>query len=79
MLREVHHTTTFECVAREWLTMKAWESVTKKRGLDMLRRVVSGKIGPLPIKQVTPLMQHKESSAPCPAHSAQSPRVLGFL
>ena len=35
--------------------MKEWESVTKKRRLDMLRRVVLGKICPLPIKQVAPM------------------------
>ncbi len=39
--------TTFESVAHEWLAMKDWESVTKKRRLDMLQRVVFGKIGPL--------------------------------
>ena len=46
--------TTFESVAREWITMKDWEEVTKKRRLDMLQRVVFPKIGILPIKQVTP-------------------------
>ncbi len=46
--------TTFESVAREWIAMKDWEDVTKKRRLDMLERVVFPKIGMLPIKQVTP-------------------------
>ena len=46
--------TTFESVAREWVSMKDWEEVTKKRRLDMLQRVVFPKIGMLPIKQVTP-------------------------
>lgn len=44
---------TFEAVACEWLTMKDWEEVTKKRRLDMLQRVVFPKIGVLPVKQVT--------------------------
>ena len=46
--------TTFEAVAREWVAMKDWVEVTKKRRLDMLQRVVFPKIGGLPIKQVTP-------------------------
>ena len=48
--RDQDGATTFESVANEWLAMKDWESVTKKRSLDMLQRVVFGKIGPLPIK-----------------------------
>lgn len=46
--------TTFEAVAREWLALKDGEAVTKARRLDMLERVVFGKIGALPVKQVTP-------------------------
>jgi len=53
--RDQDGATTFESVAHEWLAMKDWESVTKKRRLDMLQRVVFGKIGPLPIRQVTPM------------------------
>lgn len=45
---------TFEAVAREWLTMKDWEEVTKKRRLDMLQRVVFPKIGALSVRQVSP-------------------------
>ena len=45
---------TFESVATEWLAMKDWEAVTKKRRLDMLQRVVFPKIGVLPVRQVTP-------------------------
>ena len=46
--------TTFESVAREWLSLKDWEEVTKTRRLDMLTRVVLPKIGTLPVKEVTP-------------------------
>lgn len=52
--REQDGATTFETVAKEWLALKDWEDVTKKRRLDMLSRVVFPKIGPLPVKQVTP-------------------------
>ena len=45
---------TFEAVAREWVSLKDWEEVTKARRLDMLKRVVFPKVGALPIKQVTP-------------------------
>lgn len=45
---------TFEAVAKEWLNLKDWEQVTKRRRLDMLTRVVFPKIGPLPVKQITP-------------------------
>jgi len=53
--RDKDGATTFESVAREWLGMKDWEEITKARRLNMLQRVVFGKIGPLPIKQVTPM------------------------
>lgn len=45
---------TFEAVAREWVALKTWEPITKKRRLDMLSRVVFPKIGMLPVKQITP-------------------------
>ncbi len=45
---------TFEAVAREWLAMKDWEEVTKKRRLDMLRRVVFPHVGKLPMRQIVP-------------------------
>lgn len=52
--REQESATTFEAVAQEWVGLKDWEVATKKRRLDMLKRVVFPKIGVLPIKQVTP-------------------------
>lgn len=51
--REQESATTFEAVAREWVALKDWEEVTKKRRLDMLARVIFPKIGTLPVKQVT--------------------------
>lgn len=45
---------TFESVATEWLAMKDWEAITKKRRLDMLQRVVFPRIGSLPVRQVSP-------------------------
>lgn len=52
--REQESATTFEAVAKEWLALKDWEEITKKRRLDMLTRVVFPKIGSLPVKSVTP-------------------------
>lgn len=51
--REQENATTFEAVAREWLALKDWEEITKKRRLDMLARVVFPKIGGLPVRHVT--------------------------
>ncbi len=45
--------TTFEAVAREWIALRDWEEITKKRRLDMLQRVVFPSIGKLPIRHVT--------------------------
>lgn len=52
--REQESATTFEAVAREWVALKDWEEVTKKRRLDMLTRVVFPKIGALSVRQVIP-------------------------
>jgi hypothetical protein len=45
---------TFEAPAREWVTLRDWEEITKKRRLNMLERVVFPYIGKLPAKQITP-------------------------
>lgn len=47
--------TTFESMAGKWLAAKDWEEITKARRLNMLQRVVFGKIGPLPVRQITPM------------------------
>lgn len=52
--REQESATTFEALANEWLALKDWEEITKKRRLDMLTRVVFPKIGSLPVKSITP-------------------------
>lgn len=53
--RQLENATTFEAVAKEWLSLRDWEEITKKRRLDMLTRVVFPKIGSLPIRDVTPV------------------------
>jgi integrase len=45
---------TFEAIAIEWLALKDWEEITKKRRLSLLTRVVFPTIGKLPAKQITP-------------------------
>ena len=52
--RAQENATTLEAVAKEWLGLKDWEEITKKRRLDMLTRVVFPTLGELPVKQVTP-------------------------
>ncbi|MBS3936182.1 MAG: tyrosine-type recombinase/integrase [Sulfuritalea sp.] len=52
--RAQENATTLEAVAKEWLALKDWEEITKKRRLDMLTRIVFPTIGELPVKQVTP-------------------------
>lgn len=51
---EFEHSNTFEAIAKEWVALRDWEEVTKKRRLNMLERVVFPYIGKLPAKQVTP-------------------------
>lgn len=45
---------TFEAIAKEWLALKDWEEVTKRRRLDLLKRVVFPHIGRLPVHQIVP-------------------------
>ena len=45
---------TFEVIAREWVGLRDWEEITKKRRLNMLERVVFSYIGKLPAKQIAP-------------------------
>jgi integrase len=45
---------TFETMAREWVSTRDWEEVTKARRLGMLCRVVFPKLGKLPLKAVKP-------------------------
>lgn len=52
--RELDMNNTFEALAREWVGLKDWEEITKKRRLDMLQRVVFPTIGQLPVRQIAP-------------------------
>lgn len=45
---------TVDSLAKEWLVLKDWEEITKKRRLDMLTRVVFPHVGKFPIRQITP-------------------------
>jgi integrase len=47
---------TFEVVAKEWLGLKDWMAITKKRRLNLLNRVVFPTIGQLALKDITPPM-----------------------
>lgn len=47
---------TLEAIAAEWIAMRPWEPVTKRRRLDMLQRVVFPKLGALPVKDIAPAM-----------------------
>lgn len=54
-LKSIHErANTFETVAKEWIALKDWEEITKKRRLDMLTRVVFPTIGVLPVREITP-------------------------
>lgn len=54
-IKAVHEqANTLEAITKEWLALKDWEDITKKRRLDMLTRVVFPTIGQLPVKQITP-------------------------
>ncbi len=54
-LKSIHEqANTFEAVAKEWIALKDWEEITKKRRLDMLTRVVFPTIGELPVREITP-------------------------
>ena len=51
--QELDRSNTLELIAVEWLATKDWEDVTKKRRLDMLRRVVFPALGKLPVRDIT--------------------------
>ena len=53
--REQDSANTFEAIAKEWLALKDWEEVTKKRRLDMLEQAAGT----------------SDHSGPCPRHSQQ--------
>lgn len=52
--RDHERAITLEAVAKEWISLKDWEEITKSKRLKMLERVVFPKIGSFPIKDITP-------------------------
>lgn len=53
-IKTVHEqASTLEAITKEWLALKDWEEITKKRRKDMLTRVVFPTLGQLPIRQIT--------------------------
>ena len=81
--REQESATTFEAVAREWLSLKDWEQVTKDRRLDMLQRVVFPIIGSLPVRHVTPAhvldILKKAATKNGPAVAAEAKRTMSAV
>ncbi|MGC4062230.1 MAG: tyrosine-type recombinase/integrase [Aquabacterium sp.] len=51
--KQLDRANTLEVIAAEWLATKDWEDVTKKRRIDMLRRVVFPSLGNTPIRNIT--------------------------
>lgn len=45
---------TLETMAAEWLALKGWEEITKRRRLTMLKRVVFPTLGNLPVSEISP-------------------------
>lgn len=53
-IKTIHEQTgTLEAITKEWLALKDWEEITKKRRENMLTRVVFPILGQLPIRQIT--------------------------
>jgi hypothetical protein len=73
-LKTIHgHTSTFNVLAEEWLSLKDWEEVTKKRRHDMLKRVVFPSIDDLSVRAITPQIQLDILKK---AHSKNGPSVM---
>lgn len=51
--RAIDNAITFESVAKEWLALKDWETITKSKRLNMLERVVFPSIGKTPMRAIT--------------------------
>lgn len=52
--RQTATANTVEAVAREWVRLKDWEEVTKKRRLRLFERLLFPKLGKLPVDSVRP-------------------------
>ena len=81
--REQDSANTFEVVAKEWLALKDWEEVTKRRRLDMLQRVVFPAIGKLPVRQITPAhildILSKTAKRGAPTVAAEAKRTMSGI
>ena len=80
--QELDRTNTLELIAVEWLATKDWEDLTKKRRLDMLRRVVFPTLGKLPVRDITAhqvlaILQATHTRAPSVA--AEAKRTLSAI
>jgi integrase len=74
---------TFEAIAKEWLALKDWEDVTKRRRIDMLQRVVFPSIGKLPVREITsPLVLDiltKTMKRGAPTVAAEAKRTMSAI
>lgn len=80
--QELDRSNTLELVAAEWLATKDWEDVTKKRRLDMLRRVVFPTLGKLPVRDITAhqvLAILQVTHARAPSVAAEAKRTLSAI
>lgn len=81
--REQDSANTFEAVAKEWLALKDWEEVTKRRRLDMLQRVVFPSIGKMPVRQITPAhvldILSKTAKRGAPTVAAEAKRTMSGI
>lgn len=81
--REQDAANTFEAVAREWLQLRDWEEITKKKRLDMLERVVFPSVGQFPIKEITPAqildILQKTNKRGAPTVAAEAKRTMSGI
>ncbi len=80
--RELDRSNTLELVALEWLATKDWEAVTKKRRLDMLRRVAFPTLGKQSVRNITAhqvLAILQSTHARAPSVAAEAKRTLSAI
>ncbi len=81
--REQDAANTFEAVAREWLQLRDWEEITKKKRLDMLERIVFPSVGQFPIKEITPAqildILQKTNKRGAPTVAAEAKRTMSGI
>lgn len=81
--RELDSANTFKAIAHEWLALKDWAVITKKRRLDMLERVVFPSIGKLPVRQITPAhvldILNRTAKRGAPTVAAEAKRTMSSV